>query len=80
MRIGVWKAIAGGRMAVAVVLDDEIISSGIGIRVFLAIHVRYVRKSFKNDRTGRELTLPPISSGYRLHLHRHHPNHLEPIA
>jgi hypothetical protein len=45
MRIGVWKAIAGGGTAVAVVLDDEIMSSGIGAWVFLAIHVRYVRVS-----------------------------------
>lgn len=38
MRIWGWKATAGGDTALAVVLDDEISTSGIGARVFLRIN------------------------------------------
>lgn len=37
MRIGVWKAVTGGGATVDVVLDDEITSSGMGARAFLAV-------------------------------------------
>jgi hypothetical protein len=78
MRIGVWRAIAGGGTAVAVVLDDEIMSSGMGARVFLESRPVQIRKEIRrtSELVG-EPTHPPKSSGYLLPLrHRHHPNHL----
>ena len=75
MRIGAWKAVAGDGTAVAAVLDDEIMSSGMGARVFLKIMDNMSVNV--NINVCDELTHPPRSSGYHLlHHHHRHPNHL----
>jgi hypothetical protein len=75
MRIGAWKAVAGDGTAVAAVLDDEIMSSGMGARVFLKI--MYDMSVNVNINACGELTHAPRSSGYHhLRHHHRHPNHL----